>query len=366
MKRFYLLLLLSTCMCVAHGQRHLTEDEWDELDLAQKPVVLEFYADWCAPCRQQGPIISRLAQEFPEIAFYRVNIDREKDWFSDETRNGAIPMIQFYHIVDERNNYFYKASISGFMSYYELKDSCLSILRHFNEIQRKKNIPLKASTHVRDTIIDIDGVKYHLALSGAVDMGTSVVRWAAYNVGAHSPNEYGDYYSWGETTQKDTYKWDTYKFVNYQNPDNPRFKKYGPKIDRFDRLQIADDVAKQKWGGNWRMPFKGEILELIDNTKWKEYKFRDVWGCIAYSESTKNAIFFPFAGCKTDKGLVEVEASANIWALNMLYTENSYFSEYEYPKDAYSLVIDEQVSVQEWLRYMGFSVRPVFDLESNY
>lgn len=359
MKKSYFLLMLLSFFTFAIGQRRITEDQWDELDIT-KPVVLEFYADWCAPCKQQGPIISRLAQEVPGIDFYKVNIDHEKDWFSNETRDGAIPMIQFIYKRDDRNNFYSKATIPGFMSYAEMRDSCQSILRQFNEIQRTKNIPQKISTAVIDTIIDIDGQKYHLALTGAVDMGTNV-RWAACNIGAASPNEYGDYYSWGEIEPKSQYEWNNYIYAYSSNSDNPRFKKYGPTIDRFDRLQIADDVAKQKWGGKWRMPMKSEMTSLVDNTKWQEFNFRGVWGCIAYSKKTKNAIFFPFAGCKTEKGLVEVEASANMWAMELLYTENSYFDYYEYPKYAYSLIIDEQVSIQEWARFIGFSVRPVFD-----
>ena len=366
MKRFYfLMMLLASFPLLMMGQRRITEEQWDELDLAKKPVVLEYYADWCAPCKAQGPIISRLAQEFPEIDFYKVNIEREKEWFSYETETGAIPLIQFYYIIDKRNNYYHKSSVSGFMSYDELRDSCQSILRHFNKIKKDNNIPLIMPINHTDTIIEINGVNYRLALSGAVDMGTDVL-WAAYNIGAHSPNESGDYYAWGETEPKNTYEWNNYKYVYSSNSDNPRFKKYGPKIDRSDRLQIADDVAKQKWGGNWRMPLRVEIVDLIDNTKWKIFEFRNVLGCIAYSESTKNAIFFPFAGCKTEKGLVEVEATANIWAMDMLYTENSYFDYFEYPKYAYSLVIDEEVSVQKWARFLGFSIRPVYDENYNY
>ncbi|MBQ9602392.1 MAG: thioredoxin family protein [Paludibacteraceae bacterium] len=363
MKKVYFLLMLLSCVSVMNGQRRITEEQWDELKIT-KPVILEFYADWCAPCKQQGSIIARLAQEFPEIDFYKVNIDREKDWFSYETRDGAIPMIQFIFKTDDRNNFYSRATISGFMPYAELRDSCQSILRRFNEIQRKKNIPQTVSTVVKDTIIDIDGVKYHLALSGAVDMGMNV-RWAACNVGASSPDKFGDYYSWGEIEPKSKYEWGNYKYVYPGTSNNPRFKKYGPTIDRFDRLQIADDVAKQKWGGKWRMPLKFEMKDLVENTIWQVFKFRGVWGCIAYSEKTKNAIFFPLAGCKTEEGLVDVETSANMWAMDMLYTENSVFDYYEYPKFAYALIIDEQVSVQEWARFLGFSVRPVYD-EHNH
>lgn len=365
MKRIFLFLSLLSCFSIMNGQRRITEEQWDELDLAKKPVVLEFYADWCAPCKTQGSIISRLAQEFPDIDFYKVNIEREKEWFSDETENGAIPMIQFYCVTDERNNRFYRASIPGLMPYNELRDSCLSLLRHFNEVKRKKNIPLKMPIQSQDTVIDIDGVKYHLALSGAVDLGTDVL-WGACNIGAHSPNEAGEYYSWGEIESKSVYDWNTYKHVYPGNFDNPKFKKYGPAIDRFDRLQIADDVAKQKWGGNWRIPLRSEIEDLIGSVKWMYFDFRGTYGSIAYCEKTKNAIFFPLAGIKADQGLVDIEVSANIWAMDMLYTENSYFDYFEYPKFAYALVIEDRIYIQRYARFIGISVRPIYDPKYNY
>ena len=212
MKRYLLLILIVSFVLPTIAQRNITEDEWDEMPII-KPVVLEFYANWCAPCKQQGPIISRLAQEFPEIDFYKVNIEREKDWFEYVTETGAIPMIQFFFLKDERNGRLSKSTINGFMPYYEMRDSCMSILRRYNEIQRRNKISQKMSTNISDTIVDIDGVKYRLALSGAVDMGTSVL-WAAYNLGANRPEQAGGYYSWGEIEEKRNYGWDAYKYPN--------------------------------------------------------------------------------------------------------------------------------------------------------
>lgn len=362
MKRFLLFIVAISITTMINGQRHLTEDEWDELELP-KPVVLEYYADWCAPCRTQGAIMSQLASEFPEIDFYKVNIEREKEWFAYETNDGRIPMIKFLYLTDGRNGDYYESNVVGLMPYYEMRDSCLAIQQRFNEIQRKKEIPQKKSTNVKDTLIDIDGVMYHLALTGAIDMGTDVL-WAAYNVGANTPEDYGDYYAWGELESKKTYSWNNYKYGSLSNLGEPRLKKYGPPMDEYNVLQITDDVAKQKWGGNWRMPCKEEMVDLIKNVKWRYSSFRGVNGCIAYSDNTKNAIFFPLAGCMIEEGLVEVNKSINLWSLDLLYLSN-----YEHLKYAFSLVIDIEtgdVETQKWARYMGFSVRPIYDANFIY
>jgi hypothetical protein len=208
---------------------------------------------------------------------------------------------------------------------------------------------------VSDTIIDIEGEKYHLALSGAVDMGTDVL-WSAYNIGSNSPEKFGDYYAWGESIPKNSYSWDNYKYC-YVSNEVPYIIKYDPYEDKRDRLQIADDIVKQTYGGNWRMPLRKEISDLIREAKWNIFDLRGVHGCVAFSTVTKNAIFIPFAGCMTIKGLVEKGETANMWSLDMVFGE---------PLNAYSLVLDNQISVQQWNKYMGFSIRPIYDPKYDY
>ena len=353
MKRF----LLSITLLVAFSsfsiiaQRNITEEEWDELPV-DKPVVLEFYANWCAPCRTQGPIVSRMAQEFPGISFYKVNIEQEKDWFSYETKDGAIPMIQFYYLADPRNGRYYKSTIGGFMPEYELRDSCRAILNRYNELYRKNHLPQRASTSVTDTIVEMYGVQYKLALTGVVDMGTGLL-WAACNLDANRPEQSGGYYSWGETQEKNTYSWEVYKYANYNpNTDKLTITKYNLDQDRDRYLKVSDDVVTQKMGGKWRMPDRGELNDLLWGCEWDDFVFRGVRGLLAYNKETKNALFFPLAGCKTHDGLVEQGVTFNIWSLELSNTYNGY-----------SLVFDpneEKFSIASWDRCFGFSIRPVY------
>ena len=125
----------------------------------------------------------------------------------------------------------------------------------------------------------------------AIDLGLSV-KWAAYNVGASLPCDYGNYYAWGETTEKKQYTSETYKYGD-EYVDKP-LKKYS-KIDNKYTLDAIDDVAHVKWGGNWRMPTMEEFEELVENCIWEPETINNVQGIKATGPSGES-IFFPRAG----------------------------------------------------------------------
>ena len=105
-----------------------------------------------------------------------------------------------------------------------------------------------------------------------VDLGLSV-KWATCNVGAQNPEDYGEYYAWGETRAKTIYTLKGYRFrASGDAPHNVKFSKYDPddKSGPFSKkvLELDDDVANVKWGGNWRMPTKEEMEELVWNCDW--------------------------------------------------------------------------------------------------
>ena len=116
------------------------------------------------------------------------------------------------------------------------------------------------------TIIEVDTIV--LPQPEAVDLGLSV-KWATFNVGASYPEQFGGYFAWGETELKTTYDWSTYKYGN----GSTNLTKYNTNIssgtvDNKTTLDPSDDVARQKWGGSWRMPTYEEFRELLSNCTW--------------------------------------------------------------------------------------------------
>lgn len=100
----------------------------------------------------------------------------------------------------------------------------------------------------------------------AIDMGMVIngknVKWASFNIGASSSEEYGLYFSWGEIEPKSDYSWSTYKFGT---SDSGPFSKYNTNDNKTD-LETGingDDVASKKLGGKWRMPTHEEWAELL-------------------------------------------------------------------------------------------------------
>ncbi len=137
-----------------------------------------------------------------------------------------------------------------------------------------------------------------------VDLGLSVM-WATCNVGATNPEEFGDYYAWGETNTKQRFSWNNYRYCsNGESVYDVIYYKYNANsrkgsIDNKSILDPDDDVAHIKWGGNWRMPTTDELKELLDNCVWKRTTLNNVKGFRVFSKVkgyTDRSIFLPLAG----------------------------------------------------------------------
>lgn len=157
-----------------------------------------------------------------------------------------------------------------------------------------------------------------------VDLGLSV-KWATCNVGASSPEEYGNYFAWGETCPKKDYSWSTLKYCNSiadpltDNKDN--FSKYNMNADGIQDfkslLDLDDDAAHINWGGSWRMPSNAEFNELINDCFWAWTSMEGKNGYKITSESNGNSIFLPATGWGIGTSIEDEGIKGGYWSRSL-------------------------------------------------
>ena len=190
-----------------------------------------------------------------------------------------------------------------------------------------------------------------------VDLGLSV-KWASFNVGASYPEEYGDYFAWGETEPKDDYSWATYKFERGSDYNGP-FSKYVTNssygaVDNKTVLEPEDDAAHVNWGDNWRMPTDAEWKELIHNCTWTWTNENGVNGTIITSRINGNNIFIPAAGFWDNSNITDVGINCRYWSSSLDP------SNYSYPSLAWCVSgYQNDGSYTGEHRHLGLLVRPV-------
>ena len=186
----------------------------------------------------------------------------------------------------------------------------------------------------------------------AVDLGLSV-KWATYNVGASKPEDYGDYFAWGETSPKNDYSWNTYKWCNGSYTSLTKYNTESGlgMVDNKTQLDLSDDVAHVNWGGKWRMPTKNECEELVKNCNWIVTAVNGVQG-YRVTGPNGNSIFLPIAG-KMHGSSVGTSSfageywSSTLWSTNLL--------------DAYIILFFQDIVYDNGVseRPLGLPVRPV-------
>ncbi len=200
-----------------------------------------------------------------------------------------------------------------------------------------------------------------------VDLGLSV-KWATCNVGASQPEQYGNYFAWGEVAPKyyydmGSYKWWTIVWIEDENGgfwDVKSINKYNVnkeygKVDDKTTLDLSDDAARINMGGIWRMPTVAEQQELINKCTWSWIRKSGVYGYNVTSKINGNSIFLPAAGFYADNELIDNEDLAGCYASSSLSDESTHFYVIGFGKSRY--LTDQEESVFE--RSYGTSIRGV-------
>ena len=188
-----------------------------------------------------------------------------------------------------------------------------------------------------------------------VDLGLpSGTLWATCNVGANSPEEYGDYFAWGETEPKDYYNWSTYKWCNGSGVALTKYctsSSYGNNgfVDNKTELDPEDDAAYVNWGPEWRMPTTEQQRELYEKCSSDWTTVNGVNGLL-FTGPNGNTLFLPAAGYRNEEFL----RSAGSWTLN--WSRTLYSDE---PSYAYDLDVDSWTVSWGSNRYFGYTVRAV-------
>lgn len=157
-----------------------------------------------------------------------------------------------------------------------------------------------------------------------VDLGLpSGTLWAACNIGATTPEGYGDYFAWGETQPKTTYNCSTYKYCNGSYGQWTKYcsnSSYGYNgfTDNLTTLQSSDDAATANWGNGWCMPTEAQWRELSENTNNTWTTQNGVEGRL-FTASSGSTLFLPAAGYRSDDGLYGVGSRGDYWS-SSLYT----------------------------------------------
>ena len=195
-----------------------------------------------------------------------------------------------------------------------------------------------------------DAVKY-------VDLGLpSGTKWAACNLGATKPEEYGDLYAWGETKTKEKYDWTTYTLC--EGSENSLTKYcvdsdfgYNDLIDGMKVLEAEDDVATVKFGAPWHMPSPDDIQELIDNCNWEWTELNGVKG-YKVTGTNGNFIFLPAAGYNDGSKVEGKEDGGFFWSNSLSSDDSSHADNLKFSSTKAPTIIHKG-------REIGISVRAV-------
>lgn len=214
----------------------------------------------------------------------------------------------------------------------------------------------KSAQYWCDYASRIEAIPTSSTIPEAIDLGLSV-KWASFNLGANNPEDYGDFYSWGEVESKDKYYWDTYKWCmgngislnKYCNQSS--FGIFGFTDVKYV-LDSEDDAARSILGDGWRIPIDAEIDELLERCSWEEKIVNGRFGQ-KITGPNGNSIFLPYSGYMSDKSRISQDNMGYYWSSCIRL---------DYCVSAYVLRIKTGDNQRSYLtRPQGCSIRPVYD-----
>lgn len=167
-----------------------------------------------------------------------------------------------------------------------------------------------------------------------VDMG-GAGKWATMNVGAESPEGFGDYFAWGETASKDTYYSSNYSYTGESRT-----------------LPADNDAATVNWGSPWRTPTEDEWTMLKNKCTWTWTKENNVNGYLVTSKENGNSIFIPASGFYVDNEYYGSGLTGYYWASSC---NEEILEGYA---GAFGAVSDEPY-LTDFEKYAGLPVRPL-------
>ena len=200
-------------------------------------------------------------------------------------------------------------------------------------------------------------VRYAHRKHESVDLGLSVL-WATTNVGAKNPQDYGNYFAFGETEPKEMFTEWNFRFGSQgirltERYDSTRFDKYGTTV-----LDAVDDAAAANWGKGWRMPTKAEKEELL-GCNWEWMTVDGVYGARITSNVPGyegRSIFIPASGFMDGNEPVDVGERVVLWTSNLF----RYGTTLHYGNKSEKLENEPRLTV-----FYGMTVRPVRPLKDS-
>ena len=236
---------------------------------------------------------------------------------------------------------------------------------------QKVVVHLQTGKDVVYDVTQVDSISFDEMMAEGhryVDLGLpSGTLWATCNVGAESPEGYGDYFAWGETEPKSLYNWSTYKYHDSNISTHLFLTKYCRNseegtVDGKMILEAMDDAASFNWGSEWQMPSRRQFDELFDRqyttNEWTT--LNGVNGVKITSKENGSSIFLPAAGYREDSSFEETPAQGigvvlTYWS-RLLSVDNSEYADLLFCANMQG---SNGAYVDSRSRSIGLTVRPV-------